>query len=181
MIVEVTGRIFHMHIPVDTEDGAESLVADVAMEPSMGLLMISAGGVAVAGSWPERDEWGQSTFEEFLCSRTPSWIVSKMLGQDALIFDEERTREALLETCGDHMGGTIEELLRNTDSHGEIGEAAHRAVEELDDVLEEPCDGFIFMETTGFAKFLIEGVLPNLLERIAPPEVVTNQINLKLC
>ena len=181
MIVEVTGRIFHMHIPVDTEDGAESLVADVAMEPSMGLLMISAGGVAVAGSWPERDEWGQSTFEEFLCSRTPSWIVSKMLGQDALIFDEDRTREALLETCGTEHEATIAKLLDRVDSHGEIQDSGAEFADTLDDVLEEPCDGFIFMETTGFAKFLIEGVLPNLLERIAPPEVVTNQTNLKLC
>jgi len=184
MIVEVTGRIFHMHIQVETEDGSEEMVADVALEDSMGLLMISAGGVAVSGSWPERSQWGSDTFEEFLCSRTPSWLTSKILGQDALIFDEERTRDALQESVGlltPDGYENIEALIQSIDSHGEVQPAGDAASKELDDILEEPCDGFIFMQTTEFAQFLIEGVLPALLSRIAPPPVITNQTNLKLC
>lgn len=185
MIVEVTGRIFHIHVPVELEDGStEEFTADVAMEESMGLLMISSGGVSTYGSWPNRDQWGTKTFKEFLCSRTPSWIVSKMLGQDALIFDEGRTRKALQDTIGllsPDSFERIEELIQNIDSYGEILAAGESASQELDALLEEPCDGFIFMETTGFAQFLIEGVLPQLLDRLAPPPVVKNQTNLKLC
>lgn len=181
MIVEVTGRIFHMYIPAETEDGREEIQADVAMETSTGLLMISAGGVAVSGSWPDHDQWGTQTFEEFLCSRTPAWIVSKLLGSNALVFDEARTRDALLEACGVECTDRVNAFLEHVDIDGEILSSGEVLSDALEEILEEPVDGWIFMETTGLAQFLIEGVLPALLKRLAPPPVVTNQTNLKLC
>lgn len=87
MITELPGRIFHMHIRVGTED----IIANVNMEASRGLLIITTKDSAVTGYWPDKDQWGTETFEEFLCSRTPSWIVSKMLGRDAGVFDKEKT------------------------------------------------------------------------------------------
>jgi len=181
MIVESTGRVFHMHIEVETEDGPDDFAADVVLEPTSGLLMVSSGGVAATAKWPDPTQWGTRTFEEFLCSRTPSWLVSKLLGQDALIFDEDRTRDALREAVGPHGYEHIEELIRNIDDSGEVMSAGGCASRELDNILEEPCDGFIFMVPTGFADFLIEGVLPTLLSEIAPPPIVTNQTHLKLC
>jgi hypothetical protein len=181
MITETKGRIFHIHVQAKTEDGVEDIVANVAMEPSMGLLLISAGEAAAVGSWPDRTRWGTKTFEEFLCSRTPSWVVGKILGRDAMVFDGDRTRAALIEVCGDKHIHLIDKLLAHVDSYGEILDAGKEYSDELDEILEEPVDGFIFMETTGFADFMINGVLPALFNRIKPPPLVTNQTNLKLC
>ena len=181
MIIEVAGKIFHMHIHADTEDGPMEIIADVALEPSMGLLIIAAGDLAVSKSWPHRDQWGTKTFEEFLCSRTPSWIASKMLGDNAMIFDEESTKETLLEACGSKFIADISNLVENINSHGMIIPSGQNIADSLQDVLPESLDSYIMMTSTGFAEFLIEGVLPALLERIAPPPVVKDQADLKLC
>ena len=181
MIIETVGRIFRMYIQAETEDGMEDIVANVAMEPSMGLLMITAGGVAVAGSWPDREKWGTSTFEEFLCSRTPSWITGKMMGDDAMTFDYDRTRAALLDVCKNSDIADVHNFLEHVDSDGEIHPSGQQLADSLGDGLQEPVDGFIFMQTTGFAEFLIEGGLPAFLEKIAPPPVVKDQTYMKLC
>lgn len=172
-IVESMGRVFHMHV----EDG----VANVVIESSMGLLMIASGGISVTGSWPDSSQWGVKTFEEFLCSRTPSWIVSKMLGQEVMIFDEERTRTALIEGCSGVGLRYISQLMQNIDARGDIQPDGYDAAEAVNEILGEPVDEWIFMQTTELASFLIDSVLPALLQRIAPPPVVTNQTTLKLC
>ncbi len=181
MIIESMGRIFHMHIQSETEDGVEDIVADIAMAASMGLLMITAGGVAVSGSWPDREKWGTNTFEEFLCSRTPSWITGKMMGKDAMTFDYDRTRDVLLDVCDNRDIADVHNFLEHVDSDGEILPSGQPLADSLGEGLQEPVDGFIFMQPTGFAEFLIEGVLPAFLEQIAPPPVVKDQTNLKLC
>ena len=181
MIVEVVGRIFHMHIHADTENGPTNIVADVAMEPSMGLLMIAAGDLAVSKSWPHRDQWGTNTFEEFLCSRTPSWIAEKLLGENGAIFDPERTTEVLLEACGNEYIADIHAFMEHIDEHGEIRCTGESLAYSLEDQLDDTADRYIMMQPTGFAEFLIQSVLPELLERLAPPPIVTNQTNLKLC
>lgn len=181
MIVEVVGRVFHIHIHAETEDGPADIVADVALEPSMGLLMIAAGDLAVAKSWPHRDQWGTNTFEEFLCSRRPDWIVEKLLGDNGAIFDAERTKDVLLDACSNESIADIFNFVEHIDSHGEIRSTGDVLADSLEEYLEGPIDGYIMMRPTGFAEFLIEKVVPALLERIAPPEVVTNQTNLKLC
>lgn len=181
MIVEVTGRIFHMHIHAETEDGPADITADVALEPSMGLLMISAGAIAVSGSWPHRGQWGTNTFEEFLCSRTPAWIAEKLLGDDGSIFDPDKTKEVLLDACGNESVPDIFNLMEHIDSHGAIRTTGEALADSLEECLEEPIDSYIMMQPTGFAEFLVDAVIPSLLDRLAPPPVITNQTNLKLC
>jgi hypothetical protein len=100
-----------------------------------------------------------------------------MLGENAMILDEERTRTSLMDTAGEGNERLVESFMDRLDRSGDLeGDS-----DVLDEVLEEPADGYIFMQYTGFAQLLIEGVLPTLLERICPPPVVTNQTNLKLC
>lgn len=181
MIIETMGRVFHMHVQVMTEDGPDEIIADVVIEPATGLLMVTAGGVAASTQWPYPDRWGTETFEEFLCQRTPSWITGQLLGDDAMIFDPKRTAEALLSVVGDKMHHEISEFIRHIDECGDVRETGEEVAQKIQDELDEPIDGWVMMQPTGFAQFLIQGVLPSLQERIAPPPVVVNQTHLKLC
>jgi len=180
-MIESKGRVFHMHVNVQTEDGPQELSADIVIEPRRGLLMVSAGGLATAGHWPHPERWGTRTFEEFLCSRTPSWIVGKMLGDDTMIFDSERTHDILVEACGEGFRDAIAEFVQCIDDSGDILEDGEEVAERIQAELDEPLDGWIFMKPTGFATFLIEAVIPKVLSHIAPPPIVTKQTNLKLC
>lgn len=177
--------MFHILVQMDptgTLLDPDVIAVDVAIEPSNGTLIIAADGQAVSGSWPCRAKWGGAeTFEEFLCAHAPSWIAGKLLGDAAVTLDRERTKQILIDVCGDENIADVYAFLENVDEHGEILPSGAELEARLSGILMEPVDGFIFVKPTEFTTFLINDVLPKLLKKIQPPETVTNQTNLKLC
>jgi hypothetical protein len=163
---EITdAKVYYFHF---RGDSGEHEVFTVIIEPSYGMISIISDSAGWTNTWPRKEQWGTSTFNEFLCARPAKWLTSKIMGTSFYEIDFDATQNNLTVIAPDMVDDT-ELLMADLRQLGLVAASMETDyTDRLSSCMMHPLTDAVLFKATKNACMIAAEVLPCLQSQISP-------------